>query len=299
MRKHDKKTKRLDFLWNENAKDSIQKTSIKDHWGCDWFQPDQHSPAFEVNRRNSTESVLDNEAPILKRGASLLTGSFLLDIEKPFVKTVFNPRVTATSIATEDGLSLTPRMSDDVSTSRGSLHSRTAVSMLAVPDGAGDAGRISTGSNAAEITTGSLPRVMSRNSRNSRSSRMSTKSRDSHVTYNEKAYSDKTSYKSTASSMTELYYSAVSSSIGSTDTIDNFFSCSESDEEPENDQMPEMESSASTSRSREHLTSVSEGINLLCKIFASSYLIREDILFYSLWNVMDNFGVNYKVYFYP
>lgn len=270
MRKHDKKTKRLDFLWNENAKDSIQKTSIKDHWGCDWFQPDQHSPAFEVNRRNSTESVLDNEAPILKRGASLLTGSFLLDIEKPFVKTVFNPRVTATSIATEDGLSLTPRMSDDVSTSRGSLHSRTAVSMLAVPDGSGDAGRVSTGSNAADITTtGSLPRVMSRNSRNSRSSRMSTKSRDSHVTYNEKAYSDKTSYKSTASSMTELYYSAVSSSIGSTDTIDNFFSCSESDEEPENDQMPEMESSASTSRSREHLTSVSEGINLLSKIFAS------------------------------
>ena len=46
LRKHDKKTKRLDFLWDENAKDSIQKTSIKDHWGCDWFQPDEHSRGF-------------------------------------------------------------------------------------------------------------------------------------------------------------------------------------------------------------------------------------------------------------
>ena len=127
--------------------------------------------------------------------------------------------------------------------------------MLAIPDGSGDPGRNSTGSVGPEGSgTGSLPRVISRNSR---VSRMSVKSRDSHVIYNEKAaHSDRASYKSTASSMTELYYSAVSSSIGSTDTIDKFFSCSESEDEAENDQIGEMESSASTTRSREHLTSI-------------------------------------------
>ena len=143
----------------------------------------------------------------LKRGASLLTGSQLLDIEKPYEKKIFNPRITATSIATEDGLSLTPRLSDGsaISTSRGSVRSANANFLLTVPDSSGDtSGGQITGGRQSETsnTSGSLSRGFSRSSR---ASGVSIKSKDSHVSFRETA----PSMKSTASSMTELYYSAV------------------------------------------------------------------------------------------
>ena len=250
LRKHDRKTKRLDFLWNENPEETVHKTSMKGDWGCTWFQPDPNSPAFIVHQRGSQDSL---EASTLKRGASLLTGSKLLDIEKPFLKKIFNPRITATSIATEDGLSITPRLSDDISTSRGSLRSTNAASnLLSVPDGAGDGqGRQSETS----IQCSSLPRGFSRSSR---ASGVSVRSRDSHVSFREPG----TSAKSTASSMTELYFSAVSSSVGgSTDTLDQFYSCSESDEENYDDYEKGFEASVSTGKSREHLHSGSSVVS--------------------------------------
>ena len=161
----------------------------------------------------------------MRRGASLLRGVSLLDIDKPYVKhSYINPRRTATSLMTDDGLSLTPRASDDMSTSRGSLRSIPTGNQLLDPSEEikPPMDTIVTIDSSRQLVDSTIARG---NSRSSRQSRLSVRSRDSHVSFRENAQS----IKSTASSMTELYYSAVSSSIGSTDTIDKFYSCSESE----------------------------------------------------------------------
>lgn len=91
LRKHDRKRKRLDFLWDSNSREAVYRTSLKDSWGCSWFDPDENSPA---------EVMLDG---VVQRGKSLIQDTVLVDLEQKFQKRPFCSRLTATSIAQSTG----------------------------------------------------------------------------------------------------------------------------------------------------------------------------------------------------
>ena len=54
LRKHDCKTKRLDFLWSEDNDETIRNASTKADWGCLWFEADPNSPSVQPGFETGT-----------------------------------------------------------------------------------------------------------------------------------------------------------------------------------------------------------------------------------------------------
>lgn len=229
LRRHDRNKKRLDFLWNSDKGETVYETSRQESWGCGWFEPDENSPA---------EVMLDG---LVKRGCSLLVDQMLIDLDKRFEKRPFNSRQTVTSLHS------TGSISPDGPFGRTSF--RNSVALLQ-PTESGDSGRLKS-SSISRISNRSrdeylgITGILKPRTPEPFPGDISTQENLNSEVISIKSFK---SAKTTASSMTEKFHSAVGSSFGSTNTIDQFYSADEYDEFEDGTLGREEESSTTLGR---------------------------------------------------